>query len=73
MSEWLCWPFNTGFRILPSTLGKIWGKSISIYIYEKLILWFTVPCISIFSNLDAISNLDVPMNAVESITLILVF
>lgn len=73
MSEWLSVDHSKSFLQNPSTLGKIWGKSIFIDIYEKLILWFTVPWISIFSNLGAISNLDVPMNIIKSIALILEF
>lgn len=38
-------------------------ESISIYIYEKLMIYI-VPCISIFPNLDVI------MNAVKSVALI---
>lgn len=53
----LYWPFSTSFRILPSTLEKVWGNlTISSYIYGELILWPIVPWISIFSNLDVIRN-----------------
>lgn len=39
-------------------------ESISMYIYEKLMLWSIVPCISIFPNLDVI------MNAIKNVALI---
>lgn len=53
----LYWPFSTSFRILPSTLEKVWGNlTISSYIYGELTLWPIVPWISIFSNLDVIRN-----------------